>query len=138
MAAGSQFSRSQRSAIWRFRILLHGSRREFPKKREGIRLPRLYELGFAHNNCGGFCVKAGQGHFANLLRAMPARYAKHEALERAMRAYLGKDVSVLTDRRGDGKKKPLTLRDLRMRIESGAQVDAFDIGGCGCFVEELA
>ncbi len=107
-------------------------------KREGIRLPRLYELGFAHNNCGGFCVKAGQGHFANLLRAMPDRYAKHEALERAMRAYLGKDVSVLTDRRGDGKKKPLTLRDLRMRIESGAQVDAFDIGGCGCFVEELA
>lgn len=30
-------------------------------KAEGIRAPRLYEMGFAHNNCGGFCIKAGQG-----------------------------------------------------------------------------
>lgn len=104
-------------------------------KREGIRLPKLYELGFAHNNCGGFCVKAGQGHFANLLRVLPERYARHEAMEQAMRTYLGKEVSILTDRRGDGKKKPMTLRDLRLRVESGAQVDAFDIGGCGCFTE---
>src|SRR4029077_5334540 len=27
----------------------------------GIRRPRLYDEGFAHNNCGGFCVKAGLG-----------------------------------------------------------------------------
>lgn len=26
----------------------------------GLPPPRLYELGFPHNNCGGFCVKAGQ------------------------------------------------------------------------------
>jgi hypothetical protein len=104
-------------------------------KREGIELPRLYAMGFAHNNCGGFCVKAGQGHFANLLRAMPARYAKHEAMERAIRSYLDKDVSILTDRRGDGVKKVLTLQALRERIEAGEQIDAFDIGGCGCFVE---
>lgn len=25
----------------------------------GIEVPRLYGLGFPHNNCGGFCVKAG-------------------------------------------------------------------------------
>lgn len=105
-------------------------------KREGIRPPRLYEMGFSHNNCGGFCVKAGHGHFANLLRAMPERYAKHEAKEQAIRVFLEKDVSMLTDRSGDGAKKPLTLRDLRIRIESGAQVDLFDIGGCGCFVDE--
>lgn len=102
-------------------------------RREGIKPPRLYEMGFSHNNCGGFCIKAGQGHYANLLRSMPERYAKHEAMEQAIRAYLGKDVSVMTDRRGDGKKKPLTLKDFRIRVESGAQVDAFDIGGCGCF-----
>lgn len=29
----------------------------------GIKPPRLYSMGFAHNNCGGFCVKAGKGHF---------------------------------------------------------------------------
>lgn len=104
-------------------------------RQEGIRPPRLYELGFSHNNCGGFCVKAGQGHFANLLRTMPERYAKHEAMEQALRTYLGKDVSMLTDRRGDGKKKVFTLKQLRERIECGEQIDALDVGGCGCFVE---
>lgn len=107
-------------------------------KQVGIRIPRLYEMGFSHNNCGGFCIKAGQGHFANLLAQLPERYAKHEAMEQSIRTYLGKDVSILTDRRGDGKKKPLTLRDFRIRVEGGAQVDAFDIGGCGCFVEDAA
>lgn len=105
-------------------------------KREGIAPPRLYAMGFAHNNCGGFCVKAGQGHFANLLRELPERYAEHEANEERIREFLDKDVSMLTDRRGDGIKKPLTLRALRKRIESGAQIDAFEIGGCGCFTEE--
>ena len=107
-------------------------------KREGIAPPRLYAMGFAHNNCGGFCIKAGQGHFANLLRAMPERYAYHEGKEQELRALLGKDVSILTDRRGDGKKKPLTLKDLRLSIEGGAQIDAFEIGGCGCAVDEAA
>lgn len=32
-----------------------------------IRRPRLYDMQFAHNNCKGRCVKAGQGHFKNLL-----------------------------------------------------------------------
>lgn len=102
-------------------------------KAEGIIPPRLYREGFSHNNCGGFCCKAGQGQFANLLRVKPALYLQHESEEESLRAYLGKDVSMMTDRRGDGKKKPLTMRTLRLRIEAGEQIDAFDIGGCGCF-----
>jgi len=102
-------------------------------KREGIAPPRLYAMGFSHNNCGGFCCKAGQGQFANLLRTMPARYAEHEAREEALRAYLDKNVSMMTDRSGGGVRKPLTMRQLRERIEAGAQVDMFDIGGCACF-----
>jgi hypothetical protein len=39
---------------------------------------------------------------------------------------------VLTDRRGDNKKKPLTLRQLRERIEAGEEFDRFEWGGCGC------
>ena len=31
----------------------------------GIEVPRLYKMGFSHNNCGGFCCKAGQGHWVN-------------------------------------------------------------------------
>jgi len=105
----------------------------------GISLPRLYELGFAHNNCGGFCIKAGKGHFANLLRTMPARYAYHEAKELEIRAYLGReDISILADRRMvDGKvvRTPLTLRAFRERTQAGGQFDMFETGGCGCFVD---
>lgn len=36
-------------------------------KKYNIRQPRLYDMQFAHNNCKGRCVKAGQGHFKNLL-----------------------------------------------------------------------
>jgi hypothetical protein len=98
----------------------------------GFKLPRLYELGFPHNNCGGFCVKAGQAQFAKLLQLLPERFAFHEAKEQAMRDRTGKDYSILSDRRGDGKKKVLTLRTLRERIVAGESFDRDDWGGCGC------
>ncbi|WP_188069026.1 hypothetical protein [Brevibacillus brevis] len=103
----------------------------------GIKQPRLYEMGFAHNNCGGFCVRAGQGHFARLLREMPERFAEHEAKEEEMRLYLGKDVSILKRVR-NGRKQTYTLRQLREDIEANQQIDMFDIGGCGCFVDAPA
>jgi hypothetical protein len=103
---------------------------------QGIKLPRLYDMGFAHNNCGGFCIKAGHGHFAVLLKAMPERYAFHETKERELRETLGKNISILSDRAGGGGKKPLTLKVFRERIEAGQQPDKFDIGGCGCFVDD--
>lgn len=105
---------------------------------EGIRRARLYGLGLSHNNCGGGCVKAGQGHWLRVYHALPAVYRWWEAKEQAIREYLGKPVSILTDRSGDGKKKPLTLADLRVRIEGNGQVDMFDMGGCGCFAGEAA
>lgn len=102
---------------------------------EGIRRPRLYDMGFAHNNCGGFCVKAGQGHFKLLLEKMPERYAEHESREEEMRQFLDKDVAILTDRRGGGKR-PLTLRELRERVEAEQEVDELDIGGCNCIGDD--
>lgn len=106
-------------------------------KKTGIKLPRLYEKGFSHNNCGGFCVRAGQGHFANLLKQMPDRYAYHEKKEQEMRDYLGRDdISILTRTR-NGQKETLTLKQLREEYERGGeQIDMFDIGGCGCFVQD--
>lgn len=103
--------------------------------RTGIKPPRLYEMGFAHNNCGGFCVRAGQGHFANLLKKLPERYAYHEQKEEEMRQFLGKDVSILKRVRG-GIRENLTLRQLREDIENKREVDMLDIGGCGCFVQD--
>lgn len=103
---------------------------------EGIELPRLYKLGFSHNNCGGFCIKAGHAHFKRLLETMPKRYEYHEKREEDLRIYLKADVSILSDRTGDNIKKPLTLKAFRERVQGGAQIDLFDLGGCGCFVDE--
>jgi hypothetical protein len=101
---------------------------------EGIEQQRLYRMGFSHNNCGGFCIKAGKGHFATLLREMPERYAFHEQRERELRTLLGPGAYFL--REGpEGMRTAVTLTELRERIEAGQQCDLFDIGGCGCFVD---
>lgn len=101
----------------------------------GLPIPRLYRLGFAHNNCGGACVKGGQAQWLRLLDVFPERYAKVEAFEQRMRNKLGKDVSILRDRIG-GDTKPLTLAALRARADDQPnQLDLFDEGGCGCFTD---
>lgn len=89
-------------------------------KEIGIRPPRLYDMGFPHNNCGGFCVKAGQSQFRLLLKTMPERYAEHERQEEELRQYLGKDVAILR-RTIQGKAVPLTLRQLRLEAEVKAR-----------------
>lgn len=104
-------------------------------ERVGIEPPRLYAMGFPHNNCGGFCVKGGQGAFKLLLEKMPERFAYHEQKEQELREYLGKDVAILRDRRG-GTVKPLPLTVLRQRVEGGGEVDELDLGGCACFTPD--
>lgn len=102
---------------------------------QGLRPPRMYEQGFSHNNCSGRCCKAGQGHWSQMLKMRPDDYAQSEREEQELRALLG-DVSMLTDRSGDGKKKVLTLATLRERLTAGHQADMYEIGGCGCFTVE--
>ena len=99
----------------------------------GIELPRLYKLGFPHNNCGGFCIKAGQAQFKLLHEKMPERYAECEAQEESLRSLLG-DVAILRDRRG-GTTKPLTLRRFREEYIGTSKVDADEWGGCGCAID---
>lgn len=101
----------------------------------GIKPPRLYELGFIHANCGGFCVRMGHKQAEHLLQVMPERYAYHEQREQEFREKFGKDVSYLRDRRG-GTLKPLTLTALRQRVQGGEGVDQNDWGGCGCFLDD--
>lgn len=107
-------------------------------KADGIEPPRLYGLGFQHNNCGGMCIKAGQGQWALLFKTMPGRYAYHEAKELETRAHIGKDVSILRDRRG-GKTLPLTLKRFReefLEPTATRQPDLFELGGCACFTPD--
>jgi len=99
---------------------------------EGIKRPRLYEMGFAHNNCGGFCCKAGHSHFRLLLRTMPERFAWHEEQERILRAQ-GINGTILTSR-VNGTKKLLTLEEFRLREENSPELFEEDdlAKGCGC------
>lgn len=98
--------------------------------RIGIKPPRLYALGFHHNNCGGACIKAGQAQWELLLRTFPDRYHQIEVWEEEMRARVG-NHSILRTRAG-GESKPLTLRDFRLRLEVQGDFDRQDWGGCGC------
>ncbi|MEU5239702.1 hypothetical protein ACH4UR_25425 [Streptomyces lydicus] len=82
----------------------------------GIKPPRLYELGFKHNNCGGGCVRAGQSQWKHLLETFPDRYAYAEHQEGQIRTYLQKDVSILKRQR-NGVTRPLTLAELRREQE---------------------
>lgn len=99
---------------------------------KGIELPRLYALGFPHNNCGGFCIKAGISHFVHLYKTLPDVFAYHEERERKFREKLGKNVAILKYRSGPSKGQPMPLAELRQRLELDEAFDEFDWGGCGC------
>lgn len=120
---------------WVYRSTLVEEGRIVPKdysEQFGIRKPRLYSLGFGHNNCGGFCVKAGLGHFKTLFEVMPERYAEHEAKELEL-ANKYKTLPFLK-KTINGKVHYLTMKDYRENyLEQGkAEEDKFDIGGCAC------
>jgi 3'-phosphoadenosine 5'-phosphosulfate sulfotransferase (PAPS reductase)/FAD synthetase len=91
----------------------------------GIQETQAYKDGFSHNNCGGGCVKAGKRQFIHLLQTRPDTYAFWEAGEQDVRAYLGKDVTIL--------KSKQTLRQVREDVERGAVIcDDEDESVCGC------
>lgn len=74
----------------------------------GIKLPRMYELGFSHANCAGRCVRGGFQHYAQLYKIWPDKYALQEEMEENFRKDFEKDVSIL---KKDGG--PYTLKEYR-------------------------
>lgn len=107
-------------------------------RERGLEPSDSYDDGFAHDNCGGFCVKQGQKGFINLLTKRPEVYAYHEAKEQEFIQLVNKPVSILRDRTG-GTTKPLTLRMLRERIEARKLdcVNFADEGSaCGCAIDD--
>lgn len=113
-------------------FLLPGSLHEHLREVRGIEPPRLYAAGFPHANCGGACVRGGQAEWSRLLGWNRERFLEWEAEEEKTRVLLGKDVSILRDRRG-GPVKPLPLSVFRRRLEGDADdFDEQDTGACGC------
>lgn len=103
----------------------------------GFKTPILYQLGFPHNNCGGFCVKAGISHFVHLHKVLPEVFHRIEVEEYTTQLQLKKrgisnwQFTVLKDRR-NAETKPLSFTDLRQRIERGEKFPRDEWGGCGC------
>jgi 3'-phosphoadenosine 5'-phosphosulfate sulfotransferase (PAPS reductase)/FAD synthetase len=96
----------------------------------GVERPRLYDLGFTHNNCSGGCVRGGKKHWKHLLETLPDVYKSREDMEERFRAEFGKDVTILKD---------ITLKEFREKLQSNYKFDfSLDtdnapvecIGGC--------
>lgn len=100
----------------------------------GIDIPDAYRAGFAHNNCGGGCIAAGQAHWAQLYKTRPEVYHYWSYMEQSLQRHIGKDVSILKDER-NGQTKPMTLAAFAKRVSIG-DYPRLDYGGCGCFVEQ--
>lgn len=94
-------------------------------REDGLIDQRLYQMGFEHSNCGGWCIKAGMNQFALLLEKWPERYAEFEKKEQEVIDALGKKVTVMADRRKDngknGQKVPITLKEFRERKEQASK-----------------
>lgn len=103
----------------------------------GIEPPRIYALGYPHNNCGGACILAGISQWAGVLIDNPELYARSEANEQKCLAALRKkglgEFTILRDRRG-GETKTLSLKQLREEIESGIRQprDSWRESSCQC------
>ncbi|GHO82995.1 hypothetical protein [Dictyobacter formicarum] len=79
-----------------------------------IEPPRLYSLGFSHNNCGGRCVRQGIREWIRLGTHFPERYQACEEWEQEQRAQGGaraKRSFCAVQRRG--RKQSLPLADIR-------------------------
>lgn len=106
-------------------------------ERDGIDPPRIYDEGFPHNNCNGFCVKAGHAHFLHLLKTRPDVFEYHAKREREFRDRTGENVAVLRDRRNK-TTTPLPMYEFKRQVESGQlKVNPRDWGkGCRCFTPD--
>lgn len=96
----------------------------------GVKLPRMYELGFSHANCAGRCIKAGKAHYKTLFNVWKDRYLAQEQMEReineAQMKKNGRRYTILTksietgefDEKGKPKKKkvPYSLEEYRKEV----------------------
>jgi 3'-phosphoadenosine 5'-phosphosulfate sulfotransferase (PAPS reductase)/FAD synthetase len=103
---------------------------------ENIEPPRLYMYGFQHNNCGGFCVKAGQAQFERLLSVFPERYKLHEKYEQEIIKKTNRKEGAIIRMHKKGQRNQITLMEFREMLESTPDLfDKNDWGGCGCAID---
>ena len=101
----------------------------------GIDPPRLYSYGFPHNNCGGRCIRQGQGEWLRLLKFFPERFEEVKEWEQSQRDKGGprsnRSILKVTV---NGVSESLTLDELQ-RNNTTDQIPMFEESGdhFGCF-----
>lgn len=82
----------------------------------GIKQPRLYDMQFTHNNCKGRCVKAGQGHYKNLLMKDEKTFIELMEQEIVISDYIryAKQSSIR-----NGKQKDYMFKDVWEFVSTG-------------------
>ena len=94
-------------------------------------------MGFPHNNCGGFCVKAGLKQFATLLEKMPDRFEHHASEMQRVTDTIGPTARPFLRRTQDGVTQYMNLAQFKVAYENGdLKVSPYDFGGCGCFTDD--
>ena len=57
----------------------------------GIKLPKMYDLGYNHNNCIG-CVKGGKGYWNKIRKDYPEHFNKMAKIERKIEHSIFRDM----------------------------------------------
>lgn len=99
-----------------FPLIEHVIETEELLKNYAIRRPRLYDMQFAHNNCKGRCVKAGSGHFKNLLMKDEKTFIELMEQEIVLSEYVRycKQPSIK-----NGKQKDYMFKDVYEFVSTG-------------------
>jgi len=106
---------------------------EIIKYEWGIEIPRLYNMGFPHNNCGGRCIRQGIKEWQRLRVHFPERFedVKNWELEQRAKGGARANYSISKDQ-STKPSTPLTLAEIEKRdykLEDSGQEDMF---ACFC------
>jgi hypothetical protein len=86
----------------------------------GIEPPRLYAMGFPHNNCGGRCIKQGVKEWLRLRYHFPERFEAMKQWELAQRAKGGaRATHAICSEERNKVRYPLTLEEIERRLLEG-------------------
>lgn len=100
----------------------------------GIEIPRMYQMGFPHNNCGGRCFRQGINEWLRLRVYFPERFEQVREWEAAQQAKgdARANYAICRDQSG-GKVHPLSLLDIEQReLQQSKSTVQEDMFACFC------
>ena len=76
--------------------------------KQGIKLPKMYELGYNNNNCIG-CVKGGKGYWNKIRKDFPEHFDRMSKIERELNIRIhDKFLDEMNENEGNHKNEQIT------------------------------